>query len=200
MQKIVVHTKTTFYTYHNPILITDNRGKEFYFYKWDNTKFSKQCFNLPKGIYYSKYPVFKCDYEINFEKIPNEKPEKDDYKRIEKILLKKTKNPHKATIYIFENKPVAIIEYDASLDEKPYYIKDFIIGHELGHLYYETEALCDRFSRNLCLSLGYNPSQLNKAIEYTLTSFTKEGNHRISISHSDNKFTSLKTVLTYGRE
>jgi hypothetical protein len=199
MQELNVPYKTTFYTLVSPILITNEKGKEFYFYEWDNDRFNYQLFNLPKGKYYSKYPVFLSDVVLNFQKIPNEPPEKEDYLRIKKIIIKEGKNSHKASIYIYTNKPYATIIYDSSLNNEPSYIKDFILGHELGHLYYKTEEFCDRFSRNLCLSLGYNPSQLNKAIEYSLNYFSNNGNHRINISKTDNYFTSLKTALKYGR-
>ena len=199
MQKIAIPKKTTFYTYVSPIIINDDRGKEFYFYQWDNDRFNYQLFNLPKGKYYSKYPIFLSDVNLEFAKIPNEPPEKDDYLRIKKIYIKEGNNPHKASIYIYSYKPFATIIYDKSLNEQPYYVKDFILAHELGHLYYHTEEYCDRFARNLCLSLGYNPSQLNKAIEYSLNNFTDTSNHRIIISKSDNYFTSIKTAQNYGR-
>lgn len=184
MQFILPH-KASFITYDKDVKIFDDRKKEFYFFKWDYER-EYLLFNLPKGKYYTENKIQKIkNFDFTLNELPP--PETNSYQIIKKINIIPASNNHKGSIIIDTINGKADIYYDKSLDDLPYFCKDFIIGHELGHLYYISEDLCDVYSRNLLLKLGYNPSQLNKAIAKTLPLLTAEAHHRYELSLSDNK-------------
>ncbi len=183
--KIIIPNRQSFYTFDKNIRIYDNRGIEFYFYDWNNKKY--HLFNLPKGTYYTENKIYKSPQQFFYTEAELPPPENDAYLKISKVYLIPETNHRKGSIVIDPIKKYARISYDYRLDKLPYYCKDFVIGHELGHLRYISEDLCDRYSRNLLTSLGYNPSQLNKAIKQTLEFRNFETEHRIEISKYDNK-------------
>lgn len=187
MNKIICPYKQSFYTADKSIRIYDERLQEFYFYDVDLNK-DVQFFNLPKGEYYTGNNIYLLkENQFYYNEIDMPPPENDAYLYVKKVYIKPSTNDRKASIFIDKENGYSTIIYDKKLDLLPYYCKDFVIGHELGHLKYISEDVCDRYSRNLLTKLGYNPSQLNKAVKQTLEFRSSEATHRIEISKNDNK-------------
>lgn len=74
-------------------------------------------------------------------------------------------NPHKAVILL----PEGVIILDPSLARLPYFVRVFILFHEIGHYWHEDEAACDAFAAEEMAKRGFNPSQIMAATEMTLS-------------------------------
>ncbi len=183
----------TFVTKDRHIRIYDNNFKEFYFYDVPAYR-EKQIFNLPKGIYHTNNRLKPLKKPLVYPSLPLLPPDKKYPVPITNIVFKLGNTGQKGFISISPEKGIAQIVLDKEILYKyPRYVTDFILGHELGHIKYKYEDLCDRFSNVLLLKMGYNPSQINKAIAYTLNNKTFEGRHRNFNRFNDNYLISYNT-------
>lgn len=71
------------------------------------------------------------------------------------------------------------IEVGARFYELPKAVRLFILLHEAGHLYYETETKCDMFALIHFLKMGYNRSTAFYALSRVLRR-TKEATERLN--------------------
>jgi len=163
--KFAVKKKSGFISFDEVVKIYDANGVLFYFKENRNGKLH---FNLPTGIYSTlnnlhnssirNYKLYKLPKGNNIKTLPK------------KFRIVYIKNPHKCSV---DNKSHTIY-FDLSFKKSPLPIKDYIKLHELGHYFYsgegqKSEILCDLFSANQMLIVGYNPSQIRWAQSGTLT-------------------------------
>lgn len=124
-------------------------------------------YNLPKGVHY-----IDADYiEITEPKKYQIKPLPKRQRFINKpksIKIVSGNNPNKCSI----NKELGLIIYDRDFFSGINEIqKLFILSHELGHYYYSDEHLADLYAAHAMLKMGYNPSQIAKALTDTASHF-----------------------------
>jgi hypothetical protein len=83
-------------------------------------------------------------------------------------LQKQELNVEKEPVFIYKEtltgtparcfQDTGIIEYSGQFMRLPYYVRCFILCHELGHFYYNTEHLADEFAiYHYCNGMGFNP-------------------------------------------
>lgn len=138
---------------------------------------SKLEFNLPQtGIY-----TICTDQPIKDIKIV---PIVIDYKGIE--LPKPVRIPKSARVTFqfstregspaFMKPKTGEIFYNQKFKDLPEYCQRFIIEHEKGHLFYDSEFFCDIYAANSLLKKGYNYSEVVNALSHSLTKnpFNKE--------------------------
>ena len=63
----------------------------------------------------------------------------------------------------------------------PKYIRRFILAHEIGHLYYNSEEHSDLWATNYLFSLGYNQSQCTNSLINSLTDSSQK-NERVNFN------------------
>lgn len=161
MRKLIVTKKTGFKITdpYKPVIIRDNRG--VLFYSTESMLPRVECFNMPGfGTFFIETGYIEA----------LEKPV--DYPKVSlPFLVKRFQadpqtfpiiwgiNPNKCTIKWKEHE----ILLDTQFKEKPLPLTFFIIGHEYGHQYFADERLCDRFSINYMLDMGFNKSQIGSS-------------------------------------
>lgn len=191
MNKIVVDKKTGFCCNDSTeLVINDSKGKLFYSRSINR---AQNCFNLPKGVYYSKNNLTQLGSPVSYSipKLP--KIERSGILP-KKVIVRKGNNPYKCSIVRDNKRRIAVIFADNKIFELPKVQQELIMLHELGHCFYETEYKCDMFSAHYLIKRGYNPSQL------ALSTFYSLGN---SDSSFDRKCTMLEimkeTKITNGK-
>jgi len=143
------------------VKIYDAQAKPFYFFTLpEHQRFVK--FNLPRGKYFTS-----CDLsEVNPVKYDLPKlPKRERGGKAEVFPVHIEPNPNKCTIN-FDKK---IITIDPELTKLPAFVLYYILEHERGHFYYETEKYADLFAAFQMLKNGFNPSQIAQANNLTLT-------------------------------
>ncbi len=157
------------YISKSPVFIEDARGVVFY----DTT---------PLGV--------RPYYRFNVPDFPPLNVIQGELKQAPKMTYKINKMPPRERSgnlpqkfnYLFGHNPLNkvsvykdndIIIWDAPKfkDKRnvPMYILVFILYHEAGHYYYETEELADLYAINSMLERGYNPTQIFSAILLALS-------------------------------
>lgn len=81
-------------------------------------------------------------------------------------------NPNKCSVSFDGGN--ATFYFDHSFKNFPDFVCVWICGHELAHFLYKgqkqfSEKMCDNYSANMLLELGYNPSQITAAINMALS-------------------------------
>lgn len=74
-------------------------------------------------------------------------------------------NPDKATIDLRSG----AVRMDPAIVEMPAFVVAFVLAHELGHYWHESEAGADQFAARLLYSWGFNPSQVEAASRFALS-------------------------------
>ena len=166
--------KTGYFSYDPLIKIFDNENKPFYVCPNKNGVIK---FNLPRGVYKTENKIIKLASPVKYklETLPKRTVKR---KLPENFKIVFAENPNKCSVF----HELGIIIFDNSFKEKPKFFLVFIKLHELGHYFYASkdknpmskeyqinEAYCDKFARRKMLELGYNPTQIQHAINYTLT-------------------------------
>lgn len=164
MQKLVINKKTGLFSKAAKVVILDENNEIFYSY---NPKGG--LFNLPKGIYYTENELLQVR-PLNY-KIPTlpllPKRTKLNISDFTVIL---TNNPHKASIYL----EMGEIRIDKNFWQRINKVqREYVLSHELGHLFYVSEKQADLYAAKKMLEVGYNPSQIAFAVLNTFTP-TKE--------------------------
>ena len=163
----------------SPEVIIEKDGMPFYKQKRKSRFIT---FNLPEGNYnlvkgfvtkknVIDYPLIKLPVSRESGILPK------------KIEVKFITNKNKCSVDISDKK-VMKIWFDKSFLNYPDYVRNWIKGHEAGHYLYsgsgvESEKNCDLFACNVMLVSGYNPSQIQSAIDCSLS------NHLISEHRKD---------------
>lgn len=142
----------------NPIEITDRCGRPFY-----NTSGLENriwTFNLPPGEYYVKRGKIQAmPQPVSYELTPLPPPERTKRANPEYFHIQTADNPRLCTVD-WNNKTIT---FDTKLCELPTPCLIFILFHEYGHRYYQTEEYCDIYASNRMLESGYNPEQIAAA-------------------------------------
>ena len=136
------------------IEVFDNVGKSFY--SFPNDKLERITFNLPAGLYSTA-----CDLNPLNKPLIYECPKLPMYEKRGKFpddfFTEVMPNPNKCSVDIKTG--LIILDPQREIEwEKPYL--QFVIFHELGHVFYYTEWKCDLLSiKKMCEEFGFNPSQ-----------------------------------------
>jgi hypothetical protein len=125
-----------------------------------------QEFNLPAGVYYVASGKFvKKPSPVDYPKAILPKPERVMHANPENFDIHFVENPFTGTVF-FDTRNIYL---DNSPKNLPLADLVFVLYHEYGHRYYETESYCDMYARNRMLDDGYNPSQIGAGIVHTLS-------------------------------
>lgn len=160
MKEFYLEDKSGFISY-NPFRLYDGRG--ILFYDSDFVKKDIIEFNLPPGKYFLDGKIYKLDRPFEFKKL--ELPPKQRNYRRKRYQIRFGKNKNKCTV----NHRLGTILFDEAFRIAPKYILYDVYAHELGHSYYKSEELADRYASNLMLKWGFNPSQIGRSPILTLT-------------------------------
>lgn len=126
------------------------------FYSSDFVKNFKGLFFLPKGKYFTDNKIIVSCETLKQPKMNLPLKERDYQNGIKNFKVYFGINKHKCTVFHDQG----YILFDESLKNVPKYIKAFILYHEWGHEYYETEHFADLYAVAKMLKEGYNPSQI----------------------------------------
>lgn len=170
--EVSINKKTGFITTSKRVVIF-RYGIPFYCKTRKNKTLS---FNLPAGNYLiNEGDVKKLSNPIRFNKIKLTPPNKvSNFSG--KINVSWIDNPNRCSVDLSSGD--ADVYFDNEYRDYPWFVIIFIIGHELGHFLYrgrgqESEKCCDNYSANMMLDLGYNPSQIDAAIEMAISNKSK---------------------------
>lgn len=149
--KIRVNKAAIFCNKNNDLVIKDRRGVNFLVPTTSE-------FTLPKtalDYYIINKPVEKIGL-WDFKKSslpPYERDLKHDFSKFSVVF---GNNPNKCTIKHKQK----LIFFDNQFKKSPWPVIIFIIMHEIGHNWYETEHFADEFAVNNMLKKGYMPEQI----------------------------------------
>lgn len=164
MKFLDLEYKTGFWNTGNaPIVILDDTNRMFYDTSILDSRVTQ--FNLPPGEYYVYSGKFQQMHSpVNYPLSPLPKKEKH-LQNPENFKINYLNNEHTASIHWDENR----IILDKSLRSLSLPEIIFILYHEYGHRFYDTESACDIYAQNRMLKEGYNPSQIGVAVIHTLS-------------------------------
>ncbi len=154
-EKATVYIRFTHETPRNFVLHND-MGKVYYFRKLDG-KTPRIKFNILHPGYFTSETPFEVVKIVKLE-LPGILPTLPPHERERNKPFKIVYNPalFHSPARIFTH--LGIVETGPAFLEMPKMIADFIMWHEVGHFYYETEEYCDLFALVNCLKRGYNRS------------------------------------------
>lgn len=169
MNILKVYTKSGFYSY-SPYVVIYRFGKPFYAKKNRGKTIE---FNLPEGVYeVVSGDLVKMSSPINYKLIDLPKP---NHVTVfpGKVKIYVCDNPNRCTVNL-NGKYHASFYFDYRFLDSSRYCITWICGHELGHYFYRgqkqiSEQNCDHFAANLMLMIGYNPSQIDAAINEAIS-------------------------------
>lgn len=125
--------------------------------------------NIPKiGMYSIKtdQPITYIVVPLMYEKLPIlPKPDRKPFVDLKLTFKKTSLNGSPARINI----RTGVILLNEKFDRMPKYIKRFIIQHEIGHLYYNSEQNCDLYASYVLLKKGYNLSLNTNSLKGSLS-------------------------------
>ncbi len=163
--RFFVNKKSGFKTTDKLLIINDSNNNIFYYKENQNGVLN---FNLPIGEYLTNNSIQKSNI-VNYKTyyLPRGKFVRRK-ERVFKVYF--CENKHKCSI----DMDTLEIFFDNSFKQKPKVVIDYILGHERGHLFYNgngetSEQLCDMFSYNSLIDMGYNPSQIYYAQKNSLS-------------------------------
>lgn len=165
MIKLVINKKTGFknLTSDIPVSILDNRGISFY----STANLNRiDSFNLPSGNYLIEQGNFKeLKHPVSIQLMAM--PLIEAYRKNPRhFIVLFDDNPHKCTVDWEEE----TITFDNSFKTCPLTHYYFILYHEYGHQYYDTEKYADMYSANEMIRKGFNPSQIGSSPLESLSS------------------------------
>ena len=133
------------------VVVYDEKGREFYAFYPSQRVFY---FNLPKGKYSIAGDVKKLGGFLPF------------YRKIKLPVLDKPRQPNNYKVIYEEGKGLGMIDHGKRIIYLSHTLKknrakkDFVLAHENGHRFYNSEAKCDIFAIHAMLKNGYNASQI----------------------------------------
>lgn len=147
-------------------VLKNDKGEVYYFRKLDG-KTPRIKFNVLHPATYSSdtpFDVVKVtDLELP-DSLPNLPAFERDRVKDFRIVFNPSLTGTPARIFTQRG----IIETSREFEEFPKQIQDFILWHEIGHFYYETEEKADLFALVNCLKRGYNRSMCFYALSFIL--------------------------------
>lgn len=185
--RLIVTEKTGFVSQSPEVCIYKN-GMPFYSMK---RKGAIIAFNMPRGDYEVQKGIMTKRNVINYPLIQLPKPDVNG-QLPKKIKITYRENKYKCSVDISDNVTMKVY-FDPMFKNYPEWVRDWILGHEAGHFRYrgkgtESEKNCDLFACNTMLISGFNPSQIQAAIDVSLS------NGIISEHRKENMYESLKNV------
>lgn len=179
MQRLKVLKKTGFKA-KNRVVIFDHTGRLFY--QFTNVN-GDVYFNLPKGIYFSRYPIFELPkplaYKREIDNLNRILAKKQRNGKVKLPPIRVGKNPNKASIFRYPNPANDFILIDNYIAELPRVQKIPILFHELGHYLYADEHLCDAWGARELLRRGWNPSQVVISYHLSLSGCSHERKNKL---------------------
>lgn len=98
---------------------------------------------------------------------------------MEKFTLETTFNPSiKSPAWNYSKK--GLIQFNPEWKQYPFPVRFFVLLHEIGHFFYETESKCDFFAAKKFLEMGYNPSTAYYSLTRVLNLNNSEAIKRIN--------------------
>jgi hypothetical protein len=173
---ISIENKTGFVDKTNPfVAIYDINGKPFYIHDTKNKPF-----NIPKGVYFTNNRLTVLPKPVKY--LTLKLPTRERIRPKKKLTYNfQPFNPNKAQI----NTLTGDVYIDKNFwDNLTLPEKCFLIAHEKGHFLYTTETFCDLYAAKKMIKEGFNPSQIAKAINSTLSQL----NNRYRLNNVLRKF------------
>jgi hypothetical protein len=156
------------FTHETPrtFVLNDDFGRVYFFRRLDG-KTPRIKFNILDAGYFNSTTPFEVVKIVPLE-IPKNLPELPPKERERMKPFKVVYNPGLTHSPARVFTQLGVIEKGARFDSFPKMIGDFILWHEIGHFYYETEEYCDLFALVNCLKRGYNRSMCYYALSRIL--------------------------------
>ena len=162
---------TGFYSY-SPVICIYKYDKPFYANTLKNGNKVME-WNMPPGEYdliEGNFKKFLKPLEYNLISLPKSL---NEIKFPGKVKIYWTDNPNKCSVDL-KDKYKMKVYFDHSFKNVSPYVRTWVLGHELGHYVYrgngqKSEKLCDHLGGNLMLKNGYNPKQIDAAIEIAIS-------------------------------
>ena len=184
VNKFFINQKTGFLCGDPIIHILDNKARIFYHKENKNGILH---FNLPPGEYFTKnelQPTTLRKYKLFKLQRPNAKYQ----------------IPDNLTVYFGENPNLCTVDheqhtvfFDVMFMQMPQFCFDYALFHEIGHYLYtgkgqKSEIQADQYSYNKMIEKGYNPSQIQVAIEGVLSNRknAKQRKNHFSLAREQN--------------
>jgi hypothetical protein len=172
MSIIHIYKKTGILAKPQQVKIIDLRQPEFIFYDYDFSDREISFFNLPYGIYEIDFPFKQVRPKQHvLPPLPAPEAHRPDPKSFKLVF---ETNPHKATVDF--NKRMIIV--DPGYLKKPKVCLTYTIGHEIGHKIYlnskQSEANADLYAMYYMIDKGFNKSQIQDAIDWSLDKPTSD--------------------------
>lgn len=159
MRKLNLGIKTGFRVTDptKPIIIRDNRG--VIFYQTESMVPKVEYFNMPAGNYFVEKGWFSETLLPRVYPLSMLPPPERSYPDPTDFAIEFDNNPNKCSI-LWDEKTIV---FDNVFRERPYPEVFFILYHEYGHQLYSTEKYADLFATNLMKLKGFNPSQIRRS-------------------------------------
>lgn len=156
MEKITLDKITGFRVVnpYEPVIIRDKRG--ILFYSTEDMTPRVTYFNMPAGEFFVDSGWIEPVGKPRRYELATLPPHERDYGAMENFTITYEPNPNKCTVY-WDLKEIV---FDTSFMERPIPEVMFILFHEYGHRYFETEKFADLYASNRMKLSGYNPSQI----------------------------------------
>lgn len=141
------------------------------------------CKELSVNVVHADNYSSNCDYFISQVEPLKAGGQDIEFASVERFRIRPVKVVYNQYLQgtparIFTLKYPAIIEVGDKFYTYPKQVRLFILLHEFGHLFYETEWKVDRFALWAFLRLGYNKSQAFYALSMVLSD-TPQSHERI---------------------
>ena len=142
-------------------------------------------FNLPKGSFKLEGQVKEIPFHFNEINLPEFTP----VIALKPLSIVFVDNyPNKCSVWLESGKVVA----DSNFKFLPSFVFMYIMFHEVGHFYFRgneelSEIQCDTFARQKMLERGFNPSQIDLAIQVSLSNNSELSKARKKISFNQLK-------------
>ena len=142
-------------------------------------------FNLPEG----QFSISGEVKEIPFKYKKIDFPEFENVKPLKVLNIIFVDNyPNKCSVWLDTGKVLA----DSNFKYLPSFVFMYIMFHEVGHFYFRgngalSEIQCDTFARQKMIEKGYNPSQIDLAIQVSLSNNSHLSEQRKKISFNQLK-------------
>ena len=154
MGAITLTRPALFIATHEVVAVDDEQGRPFYYRAMRRGK----TFRLPVGTWNVNGARFARHLKGKVA-FPDGADLPDNF------VIEYGLNPNKASVWPEQGRMLL----DSSLMEESYATRTFILLHEVGHYYHDTEEECDRFAARMMRNFGFNPSQISEATRSALS-------------------------------
>lgn len=137
------------------VLLKDAAGDPFYLMGGAGT------FTLPAGAYRVAEGAVE---HLGPMKVRSFVPGKARFPLPARMSVDVGPNPNKASIHLRSGH----VLIDPSVAALPDFVRTFVLAHEIGHYFHETEEGADGFAAHWMFCEGFNPSQIDAAARLSL--------------------------------